>query len=51
LKQELFEKSNSIEGNGYSANEIMQLEQERKRAEEDKNAAIYALDQRSKEFF
>jgi hypothetical protein len=41
LKQELFEKGNNIDSsNGYNQNDIMQLTQERKRAEEDKNAAI-----------
>lgn len=51
LKQELFERNQTIGGAGYNQNEIMQLEQERKRAEEDKNAAITALETRSKEFY
>jgi kinesin family protein 3/17 len=38
-------------GTGYTQPEILQLEQERKRAEDDKNAAINALETRSKEFF
>ena len=50
LKQELLDKNN-LEGNGYNQNDIMQLEQERKRAEEDKNAAYNALESRTKEFF
>ena len=40
-----------VGGPGYTQPEIFQLEQERKRAEEDKNAAITALESRSKEFF
>jgi hypothetical protein len=50
LKDELNER-NQLMGTGYTQPEILQLEQERKRAEDDKNAAINALETRSKEFF
>ena len=49
LKQELFERNQMIGGAGYNQSDVMQLEQERKRAEEDKKAAITALESHSKD--
>lgn len=46
LKQELDTRSANVHGH----EQIMQLEKEKRRAEEDKNAAITALEMRSREF-
>lgn len=46
LKQELDKKTKGI----TNQEDLMKLERERKRAEEDKNAAITALEMRSREF-
>ena len=46
LKQELDTRSANVD----SHEQILQLEKEKRRAEEDKNAAITALEMRSREF-
>lgn len=46
LRNELEEKTRLIHSNEL----VMQLEEEKKRAEEDKNAAIFALEQASKQY-
>lgn len=46
LKQELDTRSANVDNHGH----ILQLEKEKRRAEEDKNAAITALEMRSREF-
>ena len=46
LKQELDQRNNQIN----NTEQVLRLENEKKRAEEDKNAAICALEQRSREF-
>lgn len=47
LKMELNEKTRHMDGN----NHLVQLEEEKRRAEQDKAAAINALEERNKEFY